>query len=1193
MATYRVTMTLCTHFLLIIGVCNVSVVAADPDRPYRKGAVPDSTTIRASFETEMGSGPDMLLDASAKTRMVPVENSAGGPCSLFLRFPHPLDNLAGVALGPSDPFANYFPEELRFFVDTTGNGTYDQYVGRVVGLGPKEKTAGEFLFERKPARAFGLEVRIVKQSRRGAQRAAILTDLSLLYSDATWGNDLVEPEDGLQTAKRGGIKASVETPVTLLRWSQSKNVSAMKAGQNKQAVKLLEVDGKSVLELSWSAGWKPLAEISPGVSPTLHLFTEGVVLSIPVNAAACPGFRGMGVRVVDANGETFQWGADADDSKTGWQDVRVVLDPARSSGNWGGAAAGKGKIDEPVRVATLVFNAPKTMPASGGTILVGDIQRNTFDASQVSPEVLLKQLKATTTNARPTLVFTPADKGPLTLRITHAGELPVEAKIAIDATNFDGETVRWNWPAPSIEPGAATDISVEPTFPALGWYELSVVATSHDDKHSVVIGKTMVAYITPAGVQSLPPANDFWLGIDARLSSKKDQWVVNACAQAGFDLLRAGGWDGHLAPGKFDHRWRHTLMGMAKDAGIRPFNSITFTPKWAVQEKDKGKDPASRYAPREDALREYLREIVPINKQYGVSIYDLWNEPDLSGFFKGTTDEYLEFMRVAYDEIKKNQPDAVVLSGGIAVMQGHGGHGLNPDLIRRMIVDGQDSYDAISLHLHGDFRSFQEQIDGPVAEYRKLLRKDKPLFFTETGVTNPSRRVGASELMKKIVFARARGAIGFTTFVFHYKNEIAYSLMNAGPSFEPFPAWAAHNELAKLMRTTRFVRQIDAGPGLWVFEFEGKGQTRLVGWDESTDNTGQQALVVLPPAASAKRVDLMGNVREVTSIEGVVPWALSRTLSYLTIQNGKPDVLGSLASFKDEPSAEPGQTAQAIVSLRNPLQRQATFVLDWTDHNGVVKQERLTVGPRAQATAALETVMPSVARNQRPRVTVAFSIEGTRWKGESSVALNAAQSIPSGDMASREPDFALETEDHILNNNNADPTRAAFTWKGADDLSARVWMSLGDAHVNVVIRVNDNQHHQPNDAANSWRADGVQLALQVPERGSYWLIGLTRDNAGQPSTFAWSTPTGMSSDYAARIKLQTERTDGQTVYRASLPLEGLGATAEVLRSRTTSINLIVNDDDNDGGGRKGFAYIAKGLGVGTVTPEEWPRVTFK
>ena len=68
MATHRVLKSLGTLALLMIGVGGSSALGADTERPYRKGVVPDSTTIRASFDTEKDSGPDMLLDANEKTR---------------------------------------------------------------------------------------------------------------------------------------------------------------------------------------------------------------------------------------------------------------------------------------------------------------------------------------------------------------------------------------------------------------------------------------------------------------------------------------------------------------------------------------------------------------------------------------------------------------------------------------------------------------------------------------------------------------------------------------------------------------------------------------------------------------------------------------------------------------------------------------------------------------------------------------------------------------------------------------------------------------------------------------------------------------------------------------------------------------------------------------------------------------------
>jgi hypothetical protein len=63
------------------------------------------------------------------------------------------------------------------------------------------------------------------------------------------------------------------------------------------------------------------------------------------------------------------------------------------------------------------------------------------------------------------------------------------------------------------------------------------------------------------------------------------------------------------------------------------------------------------------------------------------------------------------------------------------------------------------------------------------------------------------------------------------------------------------------------------------------------------------------------------------------------------------------------------------------------------------------------------------------------------------------------------------------------------------------------------------------------------------------------------------------------------------VYLARLPLEGFGADADTLRSKAVRFNLLVNDDD--GGGREGFAFLAPGLGLGKAEPDKWPLLRFR
>jgi hypothetical protein len=61
------------------------------------------------------------------------------------------------------------------------------------------------------------------------------------------------------------------------------------------------------------------------------------------------------------------------------------------------------------------------------------------------------------------------------------------------------------------------------------------------------------------------------------------------------------------------------------------------------------------------------------------------------------------------------------------------------------------------------------------------------------------------------------------------------------------------------------------------------------------------------------------------------------------------------------------------------------------------------------------------------------------------------------------------------------------------------------------------------------------------------------------------------------------------LYEARLPLEGFGTDAARLTTEGLAFNLIVNDDD--GHGRKGFAFAAPGLGI---RPDHalWPRIVF-
>lgn len=107
----------------------------------------------------------------------------------------------------------------------------------------------------------------------------------------------------------------------------------------------------------------------------------------------------------------------------------------------------------------------------------------------------------------------------------------------------------------------------------------------------------------------------------------------------------------------------------------------------------------------------------------------------------------------------------------------------------------------------------------------------KTIWFTETGagtggdMLSEARRRQANELPKRIAFARASGAEGFTWFALQFSRE--FGMITRGGDPMPYPQVAAYNELTKLMRGRTFVQQHDVSSGVWVLEFAGKDDRTL------------------------------------------------------------------------------------------------------------------------------------------------------------------------------------------------------------------------------------------------------------------------------------------------------------------------------------------------------------------------------
>jgi hypothetical protein len=465
----------------------------------------------------------------------------------------------------------------------------------------------------------------------------------------------------------------------------------------------------------------------------------------------------------------------------------------------------------------------------------------------------------------------------------HAEEIQFRLHLAM--TDYDGREFDWTSDVLQVAPGKSIKVPMARVVKSMGWFRLQPAILSADSDKKVGKPIRQLAYINPVGPCELPPADGFWFGLDSRVRTPD---MLRLLSQMGVNIVRFGTWarvnpdEGSMDFDEFDR-----VVDAMRGYKMQPLYSVTFTPSFAVKPEYRSKGDSSRLPPRPEALRESLRKIIAHTRDKGATVYDLWNEPDHRGFWRGTTDDYLEFMRVAFEAIKSVQPDATVLSGGIASLHPSRSDGLNPDMDRRIVLEGNRWYDALALHEHGPFDRFVKALDGPLAEYRRTLKEYKPLWFTETG-HNGDGREKAAVLVKKITYARARGARGLVWYALYPPGQGGkYNIIDG--QGDPQPVIPAYCHMVRMMRGKRFSREFEdrTQAGNYLFAFEGDSQTLLIAWGQGA--TEYQASIQVAHGAKAKAFDIMGRQRKLERSSDTAFLPFDSTPRYLIVE-GKAEV---------------------------------------------------------------------------------------------------------------------------------------------------------------------------------------------------------------------------------------------------------------------------------------------------------------
>ncbi|WKB51403.1 glycosyl hydrolase [Eleftheria terrae] len=243
-----------------------------------------------------------------------------------------------------------------------------------------------------------------------------------------------------------------------------------------------------------------------------------------------------------------------------------------------------------------------------------------------------------------------------------------------------------------------------------------------------------------------------------------------------------------------------------------------------------------------DDWRDYVRTIA---RRYAgkIKYYELWNEPDFSGTYKGTMEKMVEMARIAHQEIKAADATAVLVSPGLTLGQGY------PWLDRFLELGGGQWVDHIGFHFY--YNNKPELLGSQIQNVREVMRnhgvENKPLWNTEGAfICDPSFQQcstwEATAAEKNSVNARAlmmmwgKGISNFNYYYWERNKEGAGSRMVEADYRTPTAAATSYAEAIRWVKGASLVDSYQVNHNVYVFRATRGGESFVIAW-ATTPNT--------------------------------------------------------------------------------------------------------------------------------------------------------------------------------------------------------------------------------------------------------------------------------------------------------------------------------------------------------------------
>lgn len=253
-------------------------------------------------------------------------------------------------------------------------------------------------------------------------------------------------------------------------------------------------------------------------------------------------------------------------------------------------------------------------------------------------------------------------------------------------------------PPPATTPATVVPVETEtPVAPETATTETPTTAPETASPEATVA--TPVVPVTDADTAEF----GFGYGVEASVVGLDGNAVINRLNELGVTWVKHTIDWGRYEPtqGEIDFAALDDLVATLEGSEANILLTVVGTPEWArVAPENMGSAPQNYNA--------YASFVGALAERYGdrVDAYEIWSQPNLAQSWAGkplTGAEYVSLLQTAYAAIKVVNPEAVVVSAGLAPTGGDGVNAINDvDYLRQMYAAGVAAVsDAIGAHPYG------------------------------------------------------------------------------------------------------------------------------------------------------------------------------------------------------------------------------------------------------------------------------------------------------------------------------------------------------------------------------------------------------------------------------------------------------------------------------------------------------------